>query len=640
MKIIKADDKKGVQVIKESRSFIYRFHAGALYNAYAYFGAHVKEKQGRYTYLFRTFAPHADAVFVVGDFCGWERGIPMRRINEGGIFEARFSSDRSYLGAAYKFRIVSNAGAHDKGDPYAFASKGGADGASILTERSRFFWGDEGWMKTRRRLYKEGRLLSSPLNIYEVHLASFMRGASGGYLSYGELAKELLAYVKYMGYTHIELLPIAEYPFDDSWGYQVGAFYAPTARFGSPDGLRAFVSYMHEGGVGVILDWVGAHFPKDEWGLYEFDGGPLYEYSSPYRIESPSWGTRYFDLGREEVQSFLISNALYWLREFHFDGLRVDAVSSMLYLDYDRAEGEWEPNCLGTNRNLEAEAFLKKLNRAVHRFFPDCLTVAEESTSYPGVTSPPEEGGLGFDLKWNMGFANDLYRYLASSPSEKKGLHTALNFPITYAFGERYVLPISHDEVVHGKGSFLGKMYGAYEEKFALARCALLFYMTFPGKKLLFMGSEYGQFAEWDFRQSLEWFMLEYEKHGALREYTAALNRFYLSSPALYEIDFCEEGFRWVYADESEGGYVGYRRFSKGGEELFVLIGFSDRENRGITVSLPEGGSYQSVFSTLETGEIPHRIEGERLIVDLPPLAGAIFKRIEKEGAISPQQIL
>lgn len=621
----------------QSRPYACRFHEGALDNAYTYMGAHVKRKEGGYIYLFRTFAPRADAVFVVGDFCGWERGIPMRRVTPEGIFEARFSSNECYLGAAYKFRIVSNAGAHDKGDPYAFASKGGADGASILTERSRFSWKDGGWMKTRRRLYKEGRLLSSPLNIYEVQLASFMRREDGGHLRYGELAKELLSYVKYMGYTHIELMPIAEYPFDDSWGYQVGAFYAPTSRFGTPDELRAFVSYMHEGGVGVILDWVGAHFPKDEWGLYEFDGGPLYEYASPRRQESPSWGTRYFDLGRGEVQSFLISNALFWLREFHLDGLRVDAVSSMLYLDYDRADGEWEPNCYGNNRNLEAEAFLKKLNASVHRAFPDCLMIAEESTSYPGVTSSIENGGLGFDLKWNMGFANDLYRYLASSPSEKRGLHSALNFPITYAFSERYVLPISHDEVVHGKGSFLGKMYGSYGEKFALARCAILFYMTFPGKKLLFMGSEYGQFAEWDFRRSLEWFMLGYEKHAAFREYVAALNRFYLSTPSLYEIDFCEEGFRWVFPDESEGGYVGYRRFSKRGEEIFTLIGFSDRENRGISIDLSEGASYESVFSTQETGDLPHRIEAGKLIVDLPPLTGVIFKRIEKEGALLPQ---
>jgi len=464
-----------------------------------------------------------------------------------------------------------------------------------------------------------------------------MRREDNSYLTYQELAKELLSYVKYMGYTHIELLPISEYPFDDSWGYQVGAFYAPTARFGTPDEFRAFVCTMHEGGIGVILDWVGAHFPKDEWGLYEFDGKPLYEYSSPYRMESPSWGTRYFDLGREEVQSFLISNALFWLREFHLDGLRVDAVSSMLYLDYDRADGEWEPNCFGTNRNLEAEAFLKRLNGAVHGVFPDCLMIAEESTAYPGVTAPIEEGGLGFDLKWNMGFANDLYRYLKSAPKERKELHSALNFPITYAFRERYVLPISHDEVVHGKGSFLGKMYGSYGEKFALARCALLFYMTFPGKKLLFMGSEYGQFAEWDFRHSLEWFMMKYEKHDDFREYVAALNRFYLSTPALYEIDFCESGFRWVFADENDRRFVGYRRFSKQGDEVLLLVSFSDEENREIGIDLPDGGLYRCDFSTIEVGDIPHRIEGEKLIVDLPPLTGVIFKRIEKEGPLSPQ---
>lgn len=620
---------------KKSVTAAHSFHEGTSENAYTYMGAHIKEKDGLYTYVFRTFAPAADAVFVVGDFCDWDRGIPMSRITEKGIFEASFSSGECFAGASYKFRVVSSKGVQDKGDPYAFASKGGSDGASILTGKSKFPWKDGGWMRTRRAACKTGKTLSSPLNIYEVHLGSFMRGEGNSYLTYEELAKELLSYVKYMGYTHIELLPIAEYPFDDSWGYQVGAFYAPTGRFGTPDEFRAFVSLMHEGGVGVLLDWVGAHFPKDGWGLYEFDGGPLYEYASPYRWESPSWGTRYFDLGRREVQSFLISNALYWLREFHLDGLRVDAVSSMLYLDYDRKAGEWEPNCFGTNRNLEAEAFLKKLNEAVHRSFPDCLMIAEESTSYPGVTAAPQDGGLGFDLKWNMGFANDLYRYLESGQEERSMLHAALNFPITYAFSEKYVLPISHDEVVHGKRSFLNKMHGSYEEKFKTARASLLFYMTFPGKKLLFMGSEYGQFAEWDFRRSLEWFMLEYEKHDAFREYVAALNRFYLSNPALHEIDFCENGFRWVFADEANRRFVAYRRFSEGGEEILALISFSAEENRGLGIDL-EGGSYQCVFSTLDSGDIPYRIEGERLVVDLPPLTGVIFKRIEKERELSP----
>ncbi len=626
-----------MSVIKRKNELAaYYFHEGTSDSAYRFLGAHMKEKDGRYTYVFRTFAPRCDAVFVVGDFCGWERGLPMRRITEKGLFEASFSSLDCYAGTAYKFRVVSSAGVHDKGDPYAFFSKGGSDGASILMRESRFSWQDRGWMRQRRHTFKSGKTLSSPINIYEVHLGSFMRGENGTYLSYRQLAGELLPYVKYMGYTHIELMPIAEYPFDDSWGYQVGAFFAPTARFGTPDDFRAFVSMMHEGGVGVILDWVGAHFPKDEWGLYEFDGGPLYEYASPLRMESPSWGTRYFDLGREEVQSFLLSNALYWLREFHLDGLRVDAVSSMLYLDYDRKEGEWEPNCLGTNRNLEAEAFLRRLNGAVHSAFPDCLMIAEESTAYPGVTAPPRDGGLGFDLKWNMGFANDLYRYLESGQEERKALHSALNFPITYAFGERYLLPISHDEVVHGKRSFLNKMHGSYGEKFACARCALLFYMTFPGKKLLFMGSEYGQFSEWDFRRSLEWFMLEYEKHDALREYAAALNRLYLSTPALYELDFCERGFRWAYADEGERRFVGFFRISEAEDEILTLISFSNEEIRGIGVDLPEGTLYRCIFSTREEGEVPHRIEGGRLTVDLAPLTGVVFKRIEKEGAVTP----
>ncbi len=614
----------------------YYFHQGTAKEAYRYLGAHRACAEGGYQYTFRTWAPRADGVFLVGDLSDWEQGIPMERVTEGGVYEVSFFSEIDYRGWKYKFRILSEGRSFYKGDPYAFSSVGGSDGASIFCGDSEFSWGDADWLASRRSVIttREGSYIPAPINIYEVHLGSFLRHEDGSLLSYEEAADTLLAYVKYMGYTHVELMPIAEYPFDGSWGYQVCGFYAPTSRFGTPDGLRCFVDKLHRGGVGVILDWVPAHFPKDAWGLYEFDGHPLYEYQGADRMESRSWGTRYFDVGREEVQSFLVSNALYWFREFHVDGLRVDAVASMLYLDYDREPGEWIPNCYGGNRNLEAEAFLRKLNTAIYAEFPDVLMVAEESTAFGGVTRPVSEGGLGFNLKWNMGFANDFYRYLETDPLYRAGAHTALNFPVTYAFTENYVLPISHDEVVHGKKSFLDKMHGSYEEKFAQFRAALLYIMTFPGKKLLFMGSEYGQFREWDFESSLEWFMLEYEKHDALREYTAALNRFYLDTPPLYECDFEGRGFAWALADAAAENVVAYRRVGLDGAEVLAVISFSGSRVENLSVPVPEGGSYACIFSTEPVGGEPLTAEADgdgraHLTLNLNPFFGAVYRRIE-----------
>ncbi len=611
----------------------YFFHQGTNNAAYRYLGAHREESEGGFLYTFRTWAPFADALYLVGDFCDWECGLKMERVTEKGVYEVAFESAEDLSGHRYKFRVVTDGISRYKGDPYAKASLSGIDGASVFLPESSFVFSDEGWLAHRKEtvISRDGSYLPAPLNIYELHLGSFVRKEDGSSPGYRELADLILPYVKYMGYTHVELLPVTEYPYDGSWGYQVCAYYSPTSRFGTPDDFRYFVDKLHQGGIGVILDWVPAHFPKDAWGLYEFDGHPLYEYQGKDRQESRSWGTRYFDLGREEVQSFLISNALYWFREFHADGLRVDAVAAMLYLDYDREPGEWIPNAYGGNRNLEAEAFFRKLNTAVFGEFPDVLMIAEESTAWPGVTSPACEGGLGFNLKWNMGFANDLYRYLESAPEERPSRHQALNFPITYAFSENYILPISHDEVVHGKKSFLNKMHGSYEEKFAQARTSLLYIMTFPGKKMLFMGTEYGQFSEWNYKTSLEWFMLGYETHNSLREYTAALNRFYLSSPALYEKDFVPEGFEWLLPDERERSLVAYRRLSLSGDALLVVLNFSNRPSGDVVLSLKEGGSYECVFAANEGAITPSADavpdgDGFALSLTLDPYSGGVYR--------------
>jgi 1,4-alpha-glucan branching enzyme len=432
-----------------------------------------------------------------------------------------------------------------------------------------------------------------------MHLGSFIRHEDGSYYTYREIADVLVPYLKYMGYTHVEFLPLQEFPFDGSWGYQVCAFYAITSRFGTPDDFRYLVNELHKNGIGVIMDWVPAHFPKDAWGLYEFDGTPLYEYQGADRKESRSWGTRFFDLGREEVQSFLVSNAMYFLREFHIDGLRVDAVASMLYLDYDREPGEWTPNAYGTNVSLEAEAFFRKLNGVIFGEMSDVLMIAEESTSYGKITHPIHEGGLGFNLKWNMGFANDLYDYVMTDPLFRYSKHTALNFPLMYAYTENYVLPISHDEVVHGKLSFIDKMYGSYEDKFAEARVALMMYMTYPGKKLLFMGTEYAQFREWDYESSLEWFMLDYPKHKAFRDYTRALNHFYLSHKELWELDLSEDGFTWLLADEGEKNLVAFRRNARRGS-IITVLSFSGTEQR-ITIPV-KSGHLECIFDTGDIG--------------------------------------
>ena len=607
-------------------------HEGRATEAYRLLGAHIEEGDGEYRYTFRILAPRAEEVHLACDRFGWDVGAPLARMEEGGIFELSFTAREDLRGMPYKLRITVGGRSFLKGDPYAFASRGADDGASLLLGLPSYPFTDSAYLAARRRtMTADGGALACPINIYEVHLGSFLREEGGRYASYATLADALLAYAKYMGYTHVELLPVAEYPFDGSWGYQVCGFYAPTVRFGSPRDFCALVDRLHAGGVGVILDWVAGHFPKDAWGLYELDGAPLYEHSIGWRREARGWGTRYFDLARPEVKSFLISNALYWLREFHIDGLRVDAVASMLYLDYDRREGEWEPAEDGSNRAADAAEFFRSLSAAVRREVPDALLIAEESTDYHGITHREEEGGLGFHLKWSMGFANDFFAYLSASQAERVKRHTALNFPITYAFRERYVLPISHDEVVHGKRSLLGKIAGTAAQKMATCRTALLFMMGFPGKKLLFMGTEFGVPTEWDYDGALDFSLLSDGGHDALREYVAALNRFYLSSPPLYELDFVEDGFSWLLPDEGERRLAAFLRRDKRGHTLVFAVSFSEEENRDVCLPMPEAGRYRCVFSSGAPIPSADTDENRALTLSLPPLSGVVLARAAEE---------
>ena len=611
----------------------YLFHQGTNFYSYDYLGCHEEYVNKKYKYTFRVWAPNADNVLLASDYNGWnDNFIPLSK-NDNGIWECTIQSSDSLVGCAYKYVIENSGKTYYKGDPYARYSKGKDDGASIIWKSSHK-WSDKLWLNKRKKIVdaKDG-YLASPINIYEMHLGSFLRHENGDYLNYREIADALIPYIKFLGYTHVEFLPITEFPYDGSWGYQVCSFFAPSSRFGTPDDLKYLINELHKNNIGIILDWVPAHFPKDAWGLYEFDGEPLYEYQGMDRQESASWGTRFFDLGREQIQSFLISSALWFFREYHVDGLRVDAVASMIYLDYDRTPDEWIPNVYGGRENLEAIAFLRKLNKAIFEEFPAALMIAEESGSFGAITKPVHEGGLGFNLKWNMGFANDFYDYVMTDPLYRKGKHSALNFPIMYAFNENYVLPISHDEVVHGKLSFINKMFGSYEDKFKQMRASLILIMTYPGKKMLFMGTEYGQFREWDYESSLEWFMLDYPLHKEMRQFVAALNRFYIHSPELWTYDFSPSGFEWIYADESDKNLVAYKRKSKK-SELTVVVNFSGA-TQSVKIPIKKKGEVICLFSSEISNdeiEIETNADGENyMIVDLPAFSAKIFKQINKK---------
>lgn len=618
----------------------YLFHQGTNYRAYEYLGAH-RVDDG---YVFRVWAPNADSISVSGDFNGWTDADPMMRVTEGGVWEAVIPFDRICAGALYKYRIVSGDRVLFKADPYAFSAECPPATASVLIDPSAYTWRDGGWMEYRKKTMGKD-MYAQPINIYEVHLGSFKRHEDGSVYSYRETAEELAPYVKQMGYTHIELMPVMEHPFDGSWGYQVCGYYAPTARFGAPDDFRAFVDAMHEAGIGVILDWVPAHFPKDAHGLYEFDGKPLYEYQGWDRMENAGWGTRRFDVGREEVQSFLISNAVFWAKEYHADALRVDAVASMLYLDYDKRPGEWVPNIYGDHRCLEAMSFFGKLNSYIQKELPDVLMIAEESTAWPNVTNWGVDG-LGFSFKWNMGWMNDTLSYAGEDPVYRKYDHNKITFSMTYAFSEKYVLPISHDEVVHGKKSFLDKMPGDYNQKFAGARVLGAYQMTHPGKKLTFMGSEIGQFREWDYQGEVEWFLLEYEAHAKLQRYFAELNHLYLKTPALWQCDDSWDGFAWIDVDNRDESILAYRRMDREGKQIFIVLNFTPVARENYRLGVPDAGTYREILNSdalcfggtgacnpgeLLTAAISEHGMEQSLSLHIPPL-GAVFLRLEKKA--------
>lgn len=560
--------KKDSRSDREDNLPIYLFHQGTNYKAYDFFGAHFSVKNGKSGVVFRTWAPKAESVAVVGDFNGWDiNSHPMDRISEGGVYEIFISGITEY--SAYKYAVTGNGKTVLKADPYAFHSETPPATASKVYSLDNYVWSDEDFISSRSQPYDK------PMNIYEVNIASWKKHENGDYYTYRELAVELVDYVVDMGYTHIELMPVSEYPFDGSWGYQITGYYAISSRFGTPKDFMFFVDCCHNKGISVIVDWVPAHFPKDEHGLFEFDGYACYENQGWDRKEHKVWGTRIFDLGKNEVQSFLISNAMFLFDKFHVDGLRVDAVASMLYLDYDKKPGEWIPNEYGGNYNLQSIAFLRKLNTVVFAEYKHALMIAEESTAFPLVTKPVDVGGLGFNYKWNMGWMNDCLSYMQTDPYFRSGGHNKLTFSMYYAFSENFVLPISHDEVVHGKKSLLDKMPGDISDKFANLRAFMAFMFAHPGKKLNFMGSEFGQFKEWDYKDGIEFFMLKYEKHKKLWMFNKFLNGIYKEKPQLYDIEDSWEGFSWVSADEKDNNVISFVRKDKTGKELLVIINFS-----------------------------------------------------------------
>ena len=577
--------------MEQFKAFLEQFHTTGVSDAYRFLGCHAQNRDGVDGFVFRTWAPRAQSVRVTGDFNFWnEEDLPMQPVG-CGVWEAfsRFAQP----GQRYKLCIKTKDGRTVyKTDPYGNRCGVLPDTASIIEAEDGFVWHD-GLYRARRRKEK---ILNRPVNIYEVHAGSWKRHEDGSVLSFRELAQQLVPYVRDMGYTHIELLPVMEYPYDPSWGYQITCYYAPTHRYGAPEDLKYFIDEAHRAGIGVILDWVPAHFPKDANGLYEFDGTCCYELSDPTMNEHPDWTTRIYDYGKPEVRSFLISNACYWISQFHADGIRVDAVASMLYLDYNRPN--YKPNRFGGRENLEAIDFLRQLNAAAFQTEPAVMMIAEESTAFPLITKPDYDGGLGFLFKWNMGWMNDMLQYMSLDPLYRKGDHNALTFSMTYAFSENFILPLSHDEVVHGKCSLIGKMPGNYDDKFNNLRVLYAYQMAHPGKKLNFMGSEFAQFIEWNFKQGLDWLLLGYEKHRKRQQFVKTLNRFYLENRELWEVDTGWDGYEWIEPDDRDRSVIAFRRKDRKGRELVVVCNFCPVLRENYRLGLPKQGWYVPVLNT------------------------------------------
>ncbi|CAM3791633.1 1,4-alpha-glucan branching protein GlgB [Cohnella lubricantis] len=602
---------------------LYLFHRGQLFQAYRTFGAHILEQEGVRGVRFAVWAPHARQVGVAGGFNEW-RGErhPLERIGSTGVW-AGFIPGLTE-GAAYKYEIVGGDGSTRlKADPFAFRSELRPSTASIVSDLGRYEWADEAW-RTRKR---EDPPYERPMFVYEAHLGSWRMDAPEQFRSYRELADELVDYVGSMGFTHIELLPLAEHPLDRSWGYQATGYYAATSRYGPPEGLQTLVDRCHRKGIGVILDWVPGHFCKDDHGLRLFDGTPLYEPADSRIAEKPQWGTLAFDFAKPEVQSFLISNAMFWLDVFHIDGLRVDAVASMIDLHFDKPPGLRACNRHGGTEHLEALEWLRKLNETVFLHYPDTLMMAEDSSAWPGVTAPTYLGGLGFNYKWNMGWMNDSLRYMETDPIERSARHSLLTFSMLYAFSENYVLPLSHDEVVHGKRSLLNKMPGAYEDKFANLRLFYGYWMAHPGKKLLFMGGEFGQFDEWKDAAGLDWPLLRYPLHDALRRYMKDLLGLYAAEPALWEQDHSPEGFEWIDADNAEQSVLSFIRKSRDGRRVLIVVcNFSRRHYPVFRIGVPTSANHCIIFNSDSEGyggsgcRMPRRIKAVRT-----PLHGRPF---------------
>ncbi|KAF2955294.1 1,4-alpha-glucan branching protein GlgB [Marinitoga sp. 38H-ov] len=618
---------------------LYLFNEGNNHKIYEKLGAHplkIDDVEGTY---FAVWAPNAKRVSVVGNFNNWDGRVhQMRVLGSSGVWEIFIPLVRE--GDLYRFEIKTKDGnILLKSDPYAFFTEFRPNNASIVYNiNNKYKWKDKNWIEKR----KETNWFEKPISIYEVHLGSWKRKNDNEFLNYRELAHEIADYVKEHNYTHIEILPILEHPLDESWGYQVTGYFSPTSRFGTPEDFMYFVDYMHQNNIGVILDWVPGHFPKDSHGLGKFDGTALYEHMDPRMGEHPDWGTYIFNYGRNEVKNFLISNALYWLDKFHIDGLRVDAVASMLYLDFSRKDGEWVPNIYGGRENLDAIEFLKYFNKITHQYFPGILTIAEESTSWPGITKPIDFDGLGFSMKWNMGWMNDSLRYIERDPLYRKYHQNELTFSMVYAYSENYVLVLSHDEVVHEKGSMINKMPGDYWQKFANLRLFYSYMFAHPGKKLLFMGNDIAQFNEWNCNKSLDWNLLDFESHRKLLKLVTDLNYLYINLPELYELDHSPDGFEWIDFKDEENSVISFIRKGKKDDDLIIAIfNFTPVVRYNYRIGVPREGFYKEILNTdseiywgsnvgnqggVFSEKVPFHGRENSINITLPPLAGIYFK--------------